>query len=305
VNDLSAKNNRKGKLLVTGCSGFIGGNIARHAVNEGYEVVGLDRKECHIEGVKTFVGDIRNPELVNEATKGVQKIIHLAAITSNVEFEKDPNKCYAINVDGFINILDAARLNGVKKVIYASSAAVYTGDTGFSEGSYIDIKKQRNHYAKSKLINEMVADSYSDIYKMDIIGMRFFNVFGLGENEKGDYASIMSIFIRENANGRPLVIYGDGSQARDFIYVEDVAEIALLLLERGKEPIYNVGTGTAIQYEEIANIINKSNKIYIKNPLSSYQYLTKADTKRLLDTIGKFKFTSVKNGISKILLQTV
>ena len=293
---------QKGRLLITGCSGFIGSNLSQSALDSGYEVSGLDIKDCRIKGVEFVKGDIRDPTAVKRAMRDVDSVIHLAAITSNLEFEKNLMGCYSINVGGFMNVIDAAKTNDCKKFLYASSAAVYTADSGLSEDSVIDIKKQMNHYAKSKLMNEMVADSYRDVdvYGMDIVGMRFFNVFGNGENDKGDYASIISIFLRENKAGRPLVIYGDGKQARDFIYVDDLSRLVLKLLEVGSEPLYNVGTGTATTYEEIANVINKGNKKYIKNPLSSYQYLTKADTERLAGAVGKFKFTSVEEGISMI-----
>ena len=292
---------QNGKLLITGCSGFIGNNLTRYAMECGYQVVGLDRRECQIKDIEMFKGDITDVDLVQEATKGVQNIIHLAAITSNIEFEKDPASCYKINVGGFINVLNAAKSNGVNKVLYASSAAVYTESGGFSENTMIDVKKQRNHYAKSKLINEMIADSYIDIYDMNIIGMRFFNVFGEGENDKGDYASIISRFIKENKNGMPLVIYGDGKQSRDFIYISDLSKIIIMLLKSGQEQLYNIGTGVATSYEEIANIINSGGKKYVDNPLSSYQYLTKADTTRLLATIGKFQFMGVPVAIRKLL----
>lgn len=289
------------RLLITGCSGFIGSNLARHALNVGYEVVGFDKKACKIDGIKMIIGSITDLEAVKGAMEGVDMVVHLAAVTSNVEFEKNPAKCYNINVNGFINTLDAAVLNSCKKFIYASSAAVYTAESGFSESSLIDIKKQRNHYAKSKLMNEMIADSYADIYKMNIVGMRLFNVFGPGENDKGDYASIMSIFIRENEQGKPLAVYGDGNQARDFIFVDDVSKVILSLLEKSIAPIYNVGTGKTTTYNEIADIINKDKKVYVKNPLSSYQRFTKADTTRLSGIIGTMEFTSVKNGIQKLL----
>ncbi len=288
------------KILITGISGFIGRHVAEHAITQGYEVSGIDVKECPIKGVNFTNASILDMDAVSKVMKGMDYVIHLAAITSNVEFEKEPAKCYAINVNGFMNVLEAAASNGCKRFLYASSAAVYTNESGFSESAVIDIKKQRNHYAKSKLMNEMLADSYRDIKNMNTIGMRFFNVFGQGENDKGDYASIMSLFIRENKAGRPLVIYGDGTQARDFIFADDVSQIILSLLENGRESLYNVGTGKATKYEDIANIINKGNKKYVSNPLSSYQYLTQANTKRLLEAIHEFKFTSVDQGIKKI-----
>ena len=291
---------KKEKLFITGCSGFIGNAIAREALSSGYAVTGLDIKECHINGIKFIKGDINDYNTVKNAIKGAKYVVHLAAITSNLEFEKDMYNSYKTNVLGFHNVIDAAISERCSAFIYASSAAVYTGDTGFSEKSLIDIKRQTNHYAKTKLINEAIADSYRMLSKMQIKGLRYFNVFGPGENQKGNYASIVTLFLKASKQGNPLIVYGDGHQSRDLIYVADVAKISLLLLKKGNEYIYNIGTGKSTSYDFIANIINSKNKKYIKNPLSSYQYLTRADTKRLIATIGQFRFTSIEEGINQI-----
>ncbi len=290
---------KQGKIFITGCSGFIGGAITREAIRQGYSVTGLDIRECRIAGIKFIKGDIRNYVIVRKAIKGADYVMHLAAITSNLEFERNMYDSYSTNVSGFINVISASKSEGCKAFVYASSAATYTSDNGFSESSLIDIKKQRSHYAKTKLIDEMIADSYSDMCKMRITGLRYFNVYGPGENQKGEYASVITRFINMDKSKKSITIYGNGKQARDIIYIDDVAKISLMLLRNGTESTYNVGTGRATSYISIANMINPKNKKFVSNPLSSYQHFTQADTKRLLSKIGKFKFTPVSKGINK------
>jgi UDP-glucose 4-epimerase len=284
-------------ILITGSAGFIGSNICKIALEKGYKVYGLDKNETNIDGVKNVVGSVTDKELVKRITKGVDYIIHTAAITSVVEFEKYMYGSYTTNISGFNSLIDSAYQNKIKKFLYASSSAVYLDS--FSEDDLIDIRRLKNHYSKSKLMNEMVAESYFTSYNMNTIGMRFFNVYGDGENNKGDYASIISRFLKANLRGKPLLVYGDGKQARDFINVKDVAIIVLKLLENVDNGIYNVGTGKAVEYNYIADLINKEKKEYIKNPLSTYQHLTKADTTKLIKAIGKYDFKTVNEFITE------
>lgn len=282
-------------ILITGCSGLIGRKIAEVALKKGYKVSGIDRAPCTVQGVKFIQGDICDGEKMMKSIANVDAVIHLAAVTSNVEFEKDLKPCYKVNVDGFLNVIEAARRNGCRRFVYASSAAIYQND--FSEDTLIDIQTQQSSYAKTKMINEMVASSYEHVHGMRTIGLRYFNVYGNGENEKGDYASVITKFINDKKAGKPLIVYGDGKQARDMINVQDAAEITLKLMEEGTERIYNVGTGEARTYREIAEWIDKKNVKYVKNPLSTYQYLTKADTRRLRGAIGSYKFVDTKEWI--------
>lgn len=287
------------EILVTGSAGFIGRNICKEVIRLGYKVSGFDLKETKIKGVKSIIGDIRNKNQVEKAVKNKDFIIHTAAVTSIIEFEKNLYDSYYTNVTGFINVIESAAKNGVAKFLYASSSAVYSDN--FSEDISIDITKLKNHYSKSKLINELVAESYSSLYPMKTIGMRFFNVYGPGENDKGNYASIISIFLKDKKEGKPLVLYGNGKQARDFVYVEDVAKISLILLDKAENGIYNIGTGNATEYDYIADLIDKKNKRYIDNPLKTYQYLTKADTKKLFNLIGEYKFQKPEDFIKRSL----
>ena len=287
----------KKTLLVTGSSGFIGSHVTEEALKNGYYVKGLDLKENENAAIEFVKGDIRDKTAVSKAMKGVDFVIHLAAVTSVVEFEKDPVECFDINVSGFLNVLNAAHKNGAKKVLYASSAAVYTGEH-FSESLPVDPSKQHNPYSKSKLMNEMHADYFHHSKGFHTIGMRFFNVFGEGENEKGQYASIATQFLKNKEKGEPLMVYGDGSQARDFIHVRDVAKITLMLLDKGKPGVYNVGTGNAFSYGHIAEIIDKEHMVHVENPFKAYQYLTKADTSKLMQEIGDYKFLDLKEWVA-------
>jgi nucleoside-diphosphate-sugar epimerase len=285
-------------LLITGVSGFIGRYVAAEALRRGYRVTGLDRTPSSPAGVEFIPADIRDKDRMLDVMRGQDCVVHLAAITSNVEFIKNPIECYDINANGFLNVLDAAVKRGCAKVVYASSSAVYLD--GFSEDTVIDFGRQTNHYAKAKLMNEMVAQSYEEIYRVKTTGLRFFNTYGDGENAKGDYASIISLFRTAKRQGEPLVVYGDGTQARDLINVRDVARISLDLLEKGSAPVYNIGTGVATQYLTIAKLIDPEHIVHVPNPLPSYQYLTRADTTRLRETIGDYRCVALERGIREM-----
>ncbi len=283
-------------VLVTGASGFIGRHVAEEALRRGYRVIGLDRQPCPLAGVEFIEADIRDKDRVARAVAGAECVIHLAAITSNVEFIKDPAECYDINVNGFLTVLDAAARQGCRRFVYASSAAVYTD--AFSEDTVMDVRTRTNHYAKTKIINEMMAASYEDIGPLGTTGLRYFNVYGTGENAKGDYASIVTLFLKARRNGEPLVVYGDGTQARDLIHVRDAARITLAALEKGSRPVYNVGTGATTPYAAIAEMIDEQHITYVPNPLTSYQYYTRADTARLRELIGDDMLTDLRDGIA-------
>ncbi len=284
------------RLFITGICGFIGRHIATEAMRQGFEVSGCDRRPIKIDGASIHKADVRDKKAMLKLTKKADSIIHLAAVTSNLEFEKKMPYCYEVNVNGTNNIFEAAFENGCEKLLYASSSAVYADK--FSEDAAIDIGGMKNHYAKTKLMNEAVGKSYRSQGLLDAVGMRFFNVYGAWENDKGNYASIVSLFMKQKKAGM-ISIYGDGKQARDLIHADDVAKIALLLLRKGRKEVYNVGTGKATSYNEIADLVG-GNRTYVKNPLSTYQLLTKADTKRLLDDIGNFTFVDVKEGIARL-----
>ncbi len=285
----------KEKIFITGICGFIGGHLAAEAIRQGYSVAGLAHCGKPVPDASVTVGDIRDRDLVRRASEGADYFIHLAAVTSNLEFESKTDYSFDVNVGGFFSAIEAATVNRSKKFLYASSAAIYIDS--FSEKSVIPFNAQKNHYAKTKMMNEMIAESYAEVRGNHTLGLRFFNVFGPGENDKGNYASIISQFLSASKQGQKLVIYGDGSQSRDFIHVSDVAKVVLKLMKSGATGVINTGTGNAISYEEIADAIDSGNKTHVRNPLASYQYLTMADISRLKQEIGEHVFIDVHEGL--------
>jgi UDP-glucose 4-epimerase len=286
------------RILVTGVSGFIGRHVAEEALRRGYHVTGVDRYASRIGGVEFIEADIRHRDRMVQALAGTDYVIHLAAITSNVEFMKKPADCYDINVNGFLSVIDAAGRCGCERLVYASSAAVYVDS--FSERATIDFRAQTNHYAKTKMMNEMMAKSYEDVLEIKATGLRYFNVYGNGENEKGDYASIVTLFLKAKKNGEPLVVYGDGTQARDLVNVTDAARITLDALEKGSYDIYNIGTGVATAYRTIAEMIDKERIRYVPNPLPSYQYYTRAETGRVREIVGDYELRGLPGAIAEM-----
>jgi len=285
-------------ICVTGVSGFIGRYVAAEALRRGYRVTGIDRRQSCTDGIRFIKVDIRDRERLIAVMREHDYVIHLAAVTSNVEFIRNPLESYDINAYGFWNVISIAAKSGCQRFLYASSAAVYVDN--FCEDAVIDLQRLRNHYAKSKIMNEMMATSAEDIHQMRTTGLRYFNVYGSGENAKGDYASIVTLLLKAKKNGDALVLYGDGKQARDLINVTDAAQITLNLLEKSSERVYNVGTGVATPYVAIAEMIDRQRIAYVPNPLPSYQYYTRAETKRLRAAVGDYKFIELEKGMRDV-----
>lgn len=290
--------NRK-KLLVTGSSGFIGTHVANAAVDRGYEVVGFDLVKPEGARFDYVVGDITNrPALEKVFSSGIDCVVNLAAITSTIEFEMGRNTVYDTNVTGFVNVLDLAARNNCQRFTYASSSEVY--NDAFTETD-IDVIKIVSHYGRSKIMNEIIADSYMRQYpNMKIVGTRVFNAYGYGDHKKENASSPIYKFIESKKKGEPIKIFGDGKQARDFIYVEDTANITLDLMEKADNGVYNIGTGIATSYNDVAEMIGGP-KEYVQNPLSHYITYKCADTSKLIKAIGEFKFTPIRDGIKKTM----
>ncbi len=290
------------RILITGCSGFIGRHAVSYALKNGYTVVGLDIRPLNVKNSNfTFIkGDIKDRKAVEKASKGCNYILHLAAATSLPDFQYNLHRDYSTNISGFLNVIEAAAKNKCKKFVYASSSAVY--QDVHSENAVIDVKTQRNHYGKSKLVDEMIADSYIDSCNLSAVGIRYFNIYGPGEEVK-ERASPITKFLIEKRNTGRITIFGDGKQAKDFTYIDDAIRITFKLLEsKNSLGIYNIGTGVATSFNYIAKLMEPQKIVYTKNPyLSSYIFYLKADTKRLLGAIGRYRFITVKEGISKMV----
>ncbi|RXG21870.1 NAD-dependent epimerase/dehydratase family protein [Leeuwenhoekiella marinoflava] len=249
------------KYVITGGAGFIGSHIAEHLVGEGHEVVVLDslrtgfQKNIDPFNLKFEQGDIRNIDTVNKLVTGASAIFHLAALVSVPESISKIAECNAINAQGTINILEGAKSAGNCKVILSSSAANY-GDNPVSPKVETMTPEPLTPYSITKLDGEYYLDMYRNQFDVPTTSLRYFNVFGPRQNPKSAYAAVVPIFILNALQNKPLIIYGDGQQTRDFIYVKDVVAANLLASQTGKG-VYNVALGNSTSVLELAEFIIK------------------------------------------------
>ena len=234
--------------------------------------------------------------------------MNLAAVTSPPEFEDIDSKGYEINIIGTYNILKSAYKNNVKKVILASSSAIY-GDIKTPATEDVITDSYPNLYAVTKYTNEITARSFSLLRNLDSVYLRYFNTYGSGENNKGAYSSIFDKFIDNLRHGETPLIFGDGTQKRDFIYVEDNARASILAMENGKPgEAYNIGTGVSTDFNKIYSIIKDEmhsdiEAKHVKNPFESYQLYTQADMEKTKKDLGFVPEYDIRKGVKKMLSQ--
>jgi len=251
-----------GKCLVTGGAGFIGSHIVEGLLEHGDEVRVLDNfstgKE---ENLKDFQGEIdlikgdlcEQTDLL-KAIQDIEYIFHQAAFVSVPLSMEDPEGCFEVNVNGTIKLLSAAKESGVKRVVLASSAAVYGDNPAvpLAEDAQLD---PLSPYAASKRVGEIYTKIYSDLLNLDVVALRYFNVYGPKQNPQSDYAAVIPIFIKKILAGEKPVIYGDGEQSRDFIYIDDIVRANLLAAESIQAPgrILNICSGTEINLLQLVD----------------------------------------------------
>ena len=243
-------------ILVTGGAGFIGSNLCEALLEKGNKVVCLDNfatgKRENLEQLlkdtnfTLIEGDIRKLEDCLKATKDVDYVLHQAALGSVPRSIKDPITSNDVNVSGFLNMLVAARDNGVKRFVYAASSSTY-GDSESMPKVEDVIGKPLSPYAITKYVNELYADIFSKTYGLETIGLRYFNVFGRNQDPNGAYAAVIPKFVSQLMNLESPVINGDGNYSRDFTYIDNVIQANLLSLvttnEKAINTVYNVAYG--------------------------------------------------------------
>jgi UDP-glucose 4-epimerase len=250
------------KYLVTGGAGFIGSHLVRALLAQGVFVRVLDDfssgKKENLSGLQVEVveADLRDPARVAEAVQGVDVIFHEAAFVSVPQSMDDPLACFDINQRGTESLLEAARKNGVGRVVLASSAAVY----GDSQALPLDEQtplQPFSPYAVSKRVDELYAEMYTRSFGLDVVALRYFNVYGPRQRPDSMYAAAVPIFTRRLLDGQPATIYGDGGQTRDLIYVGDVVQANLAASEHPAAPgqIFNVCTGSETHVLELVKIL--------------------------------------------------
>ena len=256
------------KYIVTGGAGFIGSNIVKKLVVRGDDVTVIDNlntgKEENLISVKDkivfFNDNILNLDLLEKQTQNIDGIFHQAALASVQDSFSKPEEYQSVNVNGTENILKLAKKNNFK-VVYASSSSVY-GNPERIPIKESDSKNPINPYAETKLEKERLARKYSEM-GVKVIGLRYFNVFGKGQSK--EYAGVLKLFLERIRDKLPPKINGDGSQFRDFVYVEDVADANILSMDSEvNHEFFNVGTNTSITILDLAKTIIKSSELHME-----------------------------------------
>ena len=240
------------RFLVTGGAGFIGSHIVEALLRRSHQVRILDnfstgkRENLPADqvNVEVLTGDVRESETVARAVAGMDGVFHEAALVSVPLSVKNPQDSFEINAKGTINVLDAARKAGVRRVVYASSAAVY-GDQSQLPLTETAPLRPLSPYGLDKMYGEQAGNLYSTLYAQEAVALRYFNVYGPRQDPKSPYSGVISIFVDAIRSGRPPTIYGDGEQTRDFVYVADVVEANLKAMFARYEgfKVFNVACG--------------------------------------------------------------
>jgi len=270
---------RFSKILVTGGAGFIGSHIVDRLLNDGFEVTVLDdlssgrlenlSQSVHRKEFQLVKGDIRDWSLVKQAVKGVDAVFHEAAFVSVVRSVKEPLLANDINVVGSLNVLKAAADQGVKRFVFASSAAVYGNASSIKIAEDV-IPCPMSPYGVSKLSTELYARYFHDVCGLETVSLRCFNAYGPRQNldEQSPYSGVISIFLSRLLKGLPITIFGDGEQTRDFVFVEDIVEANMLALNSkiASGEVFNIGSGTSVSINQVAETMKE---ILKKNNLRS------------------------------------
>lgn len=252
------------KYIITGGAGFIGSHIVETLAQQKHEIVILDNLfSGKTENIQPFLkkknitfvqGSITDLPLLQQTMEGVDGIFHEAAIASVQQSIQNPLNTHDVNSTGTLNVLIAARDCGVKKVVCASSAAVYGDDPLLPKREEM-ISTPLSPYAVSKLTGEYYCSVFSQLYGLKTVSLRYFNVFGPRQDPGSEYSGVISKFIAQARRNKPITIFGNGEQTRDFVFVSDVVSANILAMENEVQGVFNVGCGVQTSLNELAKIV--------------------------------------------------
>jgi len=300
------------KVLVTGGAGFIGSHTVDMLLENEISVRVLDNfssghrsnlPESH-PLLEVVVGDITNRATVSEAMSDVSHCLHLAAQVSVVASFEDPAHSAMQNIIGFVNIITGAQNQGVERLVYASSAAIYGQPSEIPLPEQAE-KSQLSPYGLEKQVDEEYADLFTRVYGFSSLGQRYFNVYGPRQDPKSPYAGVIALFVDRIVDGKGITVYGDGYQTRDFIYVQDVARANLAALQSDLTGACNVGTGAQ---STLLDLIEVLSKIAGTSSEVSHEPAREGDIKhslasvtRMNQQLGVKAQTSMKDGLQALL----
>ncbi|WP_418286645.1 NAD-dependent epimerase/dehydratase family protein [Halorubrum sp. DTA46] len=299
---------RNERVLVTGGAGFIGSNLANTLATDN-EVIAVDNGYLGTEA--NLADEVRYENcdvLDDDLPTDVDVVFHLAALSSYAMHEDDPVGGAAVNVDGFVNVVEQARQDGCDTVVYASTSSIYGSQT---EPSPEDMPVSVNTgYEASKLSRERYAEYFSNHYDMSMAGMRFFSVYqgyGGAEGHKGEYANVIAQFADDVAHDRAPELYGDGTQTRDFTHVDDIVRGLVDAATHELDGVYNLGTGDAYSFNTVVSQINDVlgtdvEPEYVENPIPEEVYVehTCADCSKIREATGWEPEIDFEEGIRRV-----
>lgn len=291
------------KMVVTGGAGFIGRSLVTALLDRGdaVHVIDIDREPYQPLDPRAIVHlfDIRNEEALRDLFQNVDTVFHLAAIADVQKSIDFPVESTNVNVGGTVAVLSAAATAHVRRVVFSSSSAVY-GDQDQSllvEGCK---EKPKSPYGLQKLVGEEYARLWSDIYRVQTVSLRYFNVYGQGLNPHGPYARAIGRFLKQKSEGVPLTITGDGSQTRDFIYIDDVVSANLRASEAasvGKGEVINIGYGRGYSIADVARMIGGPTEFI---PARIEPHDTLASIARAKELLGWEPHVSLEEGLDRL-----
>lgn len=296
--------------LITGVAGFIGSNLLETLLELGQTVVGIDnfatghrrnlrdvieRRGVDADRFRFIEGDIRDLAACRNACAGVDLVLHQAALGSVPRSIKDPLASNAANVDGFLNVLSAARDAGAKRIVYASSSSVYGDHPGLPKVEH-EIGRPLSPYAVTKYVDELYADVFARTYGMEIIGLRYFNVFGRRQDPNGAYAAVIPRWVGNLLTGEQCEIYGDGETSRDFCYIDNVVQANLLAAtaedREAVDEAYNVAYGERTTLNQLFEMLRDglaAHRPELRDARPVYKDFRPGDVRHSLANIDKVR----------------
>ncbi len=306
------------QILITGGAGFIGSHLSDALLEKGYTVRILDdlstgkRSNLQMQHprLQLIEGDVADAALVVQAVAGCHAVVHLAAVASVQASVEDPAKTHQSNFIGTLNVCEAMRLSGIRRVLYASSAAVY-GNNGEGQSISEDTPKAPlTPYAVDKLAGEQYLDFYRRQHGLEPVVFRFFNIFGPRQDPSSPYSGVISIFAERATQGTPITVFGDGEQTRDFLYVGDLVKVMLqaLELEQVEEGAVNIGLNQATSLNQLLaaleQVVGSLPQISHGPTRSGDIRHSRADNQRLLARFCLPEPTSMVDGLARLLGKT-
>ncbi len=298
------------RCVVTGGCGFIGSHLVDGLIAEGHTVTVLDDlstgKREYLNPAATLIeGSVTEEGLVRSVTEGAQWVFHTAALARVPLSVDDPVGTHAVNANGTLNVLQAARENGVGRVVISSSSSVY-GDQPTHIMQEDLVPGPLSPYGLQKLISEQYASMFAALFGLPVVSLRYFNVYGPRQSAEGAYALVIPQFLRQRDEGKPLTAYGDGRQTRSYVHVDDVVRANLLAagadLPAGESSTLNIGSGEETSVNEIAALIGGEVEHIIPNPRGAFEELRKcADASRAKALIGWELRIPLSEGIKTVL----